>query len=72
MGVDAAGGGMSVAAEPTEGTSGTATSRCPARSPSPAPPRFIAVTVVAEEMWVCLDQRVGGRGLVAQDSRPVL
>lgn len=46
------GGGMSVAAGPREGTSGTATSQCPARSPLPAPPRFTAVIVVAKELWI--------------------
>lgn len=44
------GGGMSVAAGPTEGTSGNTASQCPAWSPLPAPPRFIAVIVVAKEL----------------------
>lgn len=61
------GGGMSVAAGPREGTSGTAMSRCPARSPLPAPPRFTAVIVVAKEMWIWTrEQGEGGcTGLLA-------
>lgn len=61
------GGGMSVTAGPREGTSGIATSRCPAGSPLPAPPRFTAVTVVAKEMWIWTrEQGEGGcTGLLA-------
>lgn len=56
------GGGMSVAAGPREGTSGTATSQCPARSPLPTPPRFIG-SCCGGQGDVDLDQRAGGRGL---------